>query len=56
MLIEKIENIITLQLNDNGKARIIDKKQLNEYRINNSENINPSQVETYNYLNEEENK
>jgi polyphosphate kinase len=56
LLIEKIEKIIALQLNDNCKARLIDKKQINEYRTSKSEKPNQSQIEIYNYLKNDENK
>jgi polyphosphate kinase len=47
---EKIMEIIQLQLNDNVKARVIDKDLSNKYRKNNHYLVVRSQTETYFYL------
>lgn len=45
-----IKHIVTIKLNDNVKARIIDEKQTNQYRITQSENEHRSQYEIFEYL------
>lgn len=51
---EKLKNelrdIIDLQLNDNTKARVIDKKQSNKYRELKLDTNHRSQIDTYKYL------
>ena len=47
---QEILDIIDLQLKDNVKARIIDKKDRNNYKLDNTLIKHQSQIETYNYL------
>lgn len=44
-----IKNILTIQLNDNVKARILDNDLSNEY-VRTDEKKVRSQIDTYNYL------
>lgn len=46
---KELKDILDIQLNDNVKARILDKKLSNEYISNDKENCR-SQIETYKYL------
>ena len=46
---KEIKDILEIQLNDNVKARILDKKLRNDYVETSGKNIR-SQVETYRYL------
>lgn len=46
---KKIKDIINIKFNDNTKTRILDEKQINEYRRNN-EKPSRSQYEIYDYL------
>ncbi|MBI4547223.1 MAG: polyphosphate kinase 1 [Ignavibacteriae bacterium] len=48
----ELKKIIDLQLQDDVKARIIDKKQSNKYKRSKSDNCISSQVATYEYLRE----
>ncbi len=50
LLCRDIRALIDIQLHDNVKARIIDPKNLNEYRRNNSDIPVRTQLETYFYL------
>jgi polyphosphate kinase len=49
-LIEIIEHITQLQWQDNKKARIMDEKQINQFRKSNGDKIIQSQNEIYKYL------
>ncbi|WP_449401143.1 hypothetical protein [Chryseobacterium wanjuense] len=46
---KELKDILDIQLKDNVKARILDKKLGNEYISNNKEECR-SQIETYKYL------
>ena len=46
---EELKYILNLQFNDNVKARIIDEKNMNVYKKNNTEKSIRSQVELYEY-------
>jgi len=50
MLRRDLRALLDIQLNDNVKARIIDSKNLNEYRRNSSDIPVRTQLETYFYL------
>lgn len=52
---KELKDILDIQLKDNVKARILDKKLSNEYIHNNKEECR-SQVETYRYLHAKTNK
>ena len=45
-----IKDIISIQMHDNVKARIIDEKQTNEFQLNGSGMTHRSQMEIYDYL------
>ncbi len=45
-----IHELLSLQLNDNVKARILDESQSNTYKKTESKDIIQSQIETYNYI------
>jgi polyphosphate kinase len=47
---EEIKNFLNIQLNDNVKARVLDKKQTNEYKKTHSDMAVRSQLETYFYI------
>lgn len=47
---QEIKNIINIQLSDNTKARIIDEKQINEYKKDGSGRKVRAQFEIYEYL------
>jgi len=47
---KQLRGIIDIQLNDNMKARIIDKNQKNKYRKSNDEAFIQSQIEIFEYL------
>ena len=50
LLQKEIRDLLNIQLNDNVKARIIDPRNLNEYRRNSSDIPVRTQLETYFYL------
>jgi polyphosphate kinase len=52
MLKEQLKKILAIQLNDNVKARILDGKQNNKYKKDDSEIKLRAQIEIYNYLKE----
>lgn len=52
MLKEQLKKILEIQLSDNVKARILDAKQNNKYKNDDSEIKLRAQVEIYNYLKE----
>lgn len=45
-----IKHIVNIKLNDNVKARIIDEKQTNQYRVTQSTTEHRSQYEIYDYI------
>lgn len=47
---KEIKEYIDIQLNDNTKARIINKEQSNPYKQNSTDILIRSQVETYYYV------
>ncbi len=47
---KQLQKMIDLQLNDNVKARVIDKEQNNEYVKDESETMSRGQYEIYNYI------
>ncbi|PID59236.1 MAG: polyphosphate kinase 1 [Ignavibacteriae bacterium] len=49
---QEMIDIVNIQLNDNVKARIIDRYNKNEYKTDSNDNKIQSQVETYYYLEE----
>lgn len=51
-----IKHIVNIKLNDNVKARIIDEKQTNQYRISQSEYEHRSQYEIFDYIKNLESK
>jgi len=52
---KELKDILNIQLSDNVKARILDKKLSNEYIVNDNEKCR-SQIETYKYLKGKTNK